>query len=51
MLAGEVGIKDYGDKDNEELGQRFKVIKDDYPVVFLFVNENGERKEYRWVQI
>jgi len=48
LLAGEVGIKDYGDKDNEELAKRFKVVKDDYPVVILFVTEEGERKEYRF---
>jgi len=48
LLAGEVGIKDYGDKDNEDLAKRFRVVKDDYPMVILFVNQHGERKEYRF---
>ena len=37
---GEVGIKDYGDKDNADLADRFNVIKEDYPVVILFVHDN-----------
>jgi hypothetical protein len=30
-------VKDYGDKDNEDLAKRYGVNKDDYPVVKLFV--------------
>ena len=48
LFVGEVGIKDYGDKDNEDLGERFGVKKDDYPVVFLFKRvEGGKREEHR----
>ena len=49
LFVGEVGIKDYGDKDNEELGERFGVKKDDYPVVFLFKQtaDGGQREEHR----
>lgn len=50
MFIGEVGIKDYGDKDNAELGERFKVVKDDYPVVMMFVQKEGqEREEFKFV--
>ena len=47
LLAAEVGIKDYGDKDNEGLAKMFNVVKDDYPAVILFVKDGDERKEYR----
>lgn len=40
LFVGEVGIKDYGDKDNEELGQRYKIVKEDYPVVMIFVKND-----------
>lgn len=40
LFVGEVGIKDYGDKDNADLADRFNVIKEDYPVVILFVHDN-----------
>jgi len=48
LLAAEVGVKDYGDKDNEGLAKRFKVVKEDYPVVILFVKDGSQRKEYRF---
>lgn len=31
LFIGEVGIKDYGDKDNDDLKQRFKLEKEDFP--------------------
>ena len=31
LLVGEVGVKDYGDKDNEDLADRFGAKKDDFP--------------------
>lgn len=36
-----VGIKDYGDKENSNLGERFK-IGDKYPVIKLFRNGDTE---------
>ncbi|TRY70686.1 hypothetical protein TCAL_10026 [Tigriopus californicus] len=44
LFVGEVGIKDYGDKDNEELGKRYNIVKDDYPVMMIFVknDKSGE---------
>ena len=49
LFIGEVGIKDYGDKDNEELGERFKIVKEDYPAVMMFINtKDGKLEEYKF---
>jgi len=48
LFVGEVGVKDYGDKDNEELAKRFNVVKDEFPVAFVFVNNGGDVKHYRF---
>lgn len=37
LLVGEVGVKDYGEKENADLAERYKVNKDDFPAVKLFV--------------
>jgi len=37
LLVGEVGVKDYGEKENADLAERYKVNKDDFPIVKLFV--------------
>lgn len=37
LLLVEVGIKDYGEKENEALAVKYQVVKDDYPVLKLFV--------------
>lgn len=44
LLVGEVGVKDYGEKDNEELGKRFGAEKDTYPVVMLFIRDEATKK-------
>ena len=51
LFVGEVGIKDYGDKDNSDLAERFNVKKDDYPVVILFQKDiqSGKLKDFRYV--
>ncbi|KAL1394814.1 hypothetical protein pipiens_011694 [Culex pipiens pipiens] len=41
LLFALVGIKDYGDKENSDLGKRFK-IPEKYPVIKLFNNESLE---------
>lgn len=38
LLIAEIGIQDYGDRENTDLAERYKVKKDDYPVVKLFLN-------------
>lgn len=40
LLVGEVQVKDYGEKDNEDLANRYGVTKDDYPTVKLFTKNN-----------
>ena len=43
LLIGEVGIKDYGEKDNAELGERFGVGgKENFPAVILFVKNHDK---------
>lgn len=44
LLIAEVGIKDYGEKDNEELGKRFGAEKDTFPVLMLFVKDEKTKK-------
>ena len=42
ILVGDIGIKDYGDKENVDLAERYKVVKEDYPVVLLFLQDQSE---------
>ena len=44
LMVAEVGIKDYGEKDNEELGKRFDAQKETFPVVVLFVKDDKTKK-------
>ncbi|XP_071572289.1 endoplasmic reticulum resident protein 29 [Temnothorax nylanderi] len=37
LLIATVGVKDFGNKDNSDLAQRYNIKKDDFPVVLLFV--------------
>lgn len=36
LLLAEVGIQDYGDHENQDLGDRFNLKKDDLPKIMLF---------------
>jgi endoplasmic reticulum protein 29 len=47
LLVAEVGVKDFGNKDNSEIAQRFNIKKDDYPVVLLFIQ--GKTEPFRFV--
>ncbi|XP_025409286.1 endoplasmic reticulum resident protein 29 [Sipha flava] len=46
LLVAEVPIKDYGDKDNEDLAIRYGLTKNDFPVVKLFVTGQPEPYTY-----
>lgn len=46
LLFAEVCIKDYGERDNEELAKRFGVKKDDYPVIKMFLKGKKEPVTY-----
>lgn len=37
FLVAEVGVKDYGDRDNEDLAKRFNIDTKEFPVYLLFV--------------
>merc|ERR1719230_144162 len=46
FLIGEVPVQEYGDKENDDLRERFKLKKDDFPVYFLFNEANKEGLKY-----
>ncbi|XP_071447870.1 endoplasmic reticulum resident protein 29 [Hetaerina americana] len=46
LLVGEVGVKDYGDQENSDLAERYKVSKEDFPVIKLFVE--GKKDPYTY---
>lgn len=49
IFVGEVGVKDYAEKDNQKLAERFSVSKEDFPAVILFVHgEGGELQHFRF---
>jgi endoplasmic reticulum protein 29 len=50
VLTAEVGIKDYGEKDNSALGEKYGVKKEDFPVLFVFHKnkQTGELEHHRF---
>merc|ERR1712203_1355661 len=42
FLVGEVPVQEYGDKENDDLRERFTLAKDDFPVYLLF--KPGDKK-------
>ncbi|XP_059052125.1 endoplasmic reticulum resident protein 29 [Achroia grisella] len=42
LLIAEVGVKDYGEKDNEQLANKYGATKDNFPVVKLFIKGKDE---------
>ncbi|XP_043924320.1 endoplasmic reticulum resident protein 29 [Protopterus annectens] len=43
FLIAEVGISEYGEKENAELGEWYKIDKAQYPAYYMFVNGNIEK--------
>ena len=49
IFVGEVGVKDYAEKDNQRLAERFSVSKEDFPAVILFVHgKGGDLQHFRF---
>merc|ERR1711920_613795 len=46
FFIGEVPVQEYGDKENDDLRERFGLKKDDFPVYFLFNKANKEGAKY-----
>lgn len=46
ILVSEVAVKDYGDKENVNLAQKYNVVKEDYPVLLLF--KDGKSEPFRY---
>ncbi|CAH2233956.1 endoplasmic reticulum resident protein 29 [Pararge aegeria] len=42
LLFADVGIKDYGERENEQLGRKYGATKDNIPVVKLFLKGKSE---------
>lgn len=48
LLVAEVGIKDYGKRDNSDLGKRYNINKDDYPAIMLFLQGKSEPIKFEY---
>lgn len=47
IIVAEVGVKDYGDKENEKLAAKYKIAgKDDFPVVKLFLKSTEKYVDF-----
>lgn len=46
FLVAEVPVQEYGDKENDDLRERFKLKKDDFPAYFLFNEANKDGVKY-----
>jgi len=44
FLIGEVPVQEYGDKENDDLRERFKLAKEDFPAFFLFKGQDSKVK-------
>jgi len=49
LFIGEVGVKDYAEKDNQELADQFSITKDDFPAAILFrPGPAGQLEQFRF---
>jgi endoplasmic reticulum protein 29 len=46
FLVAEVPVQEYGDKENDDLRERFSLKKDDFPVYILFNEANKDGLKY-----
>jgi len=46
IILAEVGVKDYGEKENTDLAERYSVKKEDFPVMKLFIAGKPEPVDY-----
>jgi len=46
MLVGDVGVSEYGDKDNSDLSDRYSIKSDDFPQYRLFLKGSTEAIKY-----
>merc|ERR1719353_432118 len=46
FLIAEVPVQEYGDKENDDLRERFKLKKDDFPAYLLFNEANKDGVKY-----
>jgi len=46
FFIAEVPVQEYGDKDNDDLRSRFKLVKEDFPAYFLFNKANKDGLRY-----
>lgn len=42
LLLAEIGVKDYGEKENEALAKKYGATKDNFPIVKLFLKGKSE---------
>lgn len=47
LLVAEVGVKDFGNKDNADIAKRYDIKKEDYPAVRLFLQ--GKTEPFKFV--
>jgi endoplasmic reticulum protein 29 len=46
FFVAEVPVQEYGDKENDDVRERFKITKDDFPAYFLFNDANKDGLRY-----
>jgi len=42
LLVADVGVRDYGEKENEDIANKYSIKKDDFPQIRLFLNGDLE---------